>query len=57
VNRGCDQQRFDLKIDNVPPDDQFSLMLSVGLCYGELTTRASPQQVKYAGAAKILAMQ
>ena len=57
VNRGCDQQRFDLKIDKAPPDDQFSLMLSVGLCYGELTTRASPQQAKYAGAAKILAMQ
>ena len=56
VNRGCEAQRFDLKIDAVLPDDHFSLMLSVGLCYGELTTPASPKQVKYAGAAKILAM-
>ena len=56
VNEGCDAQHFDVKIDGVPPDDQSSLMLTVGLCYGEVTATASPTQARYAGAAKVLSM-
>jgi hypothetical protein len=56
VSRGCGEQSFEIEIDRPLPDENFSLVLSTGICYGELMLPASPQQVKYAGAAKILAV-
>ena len=43
-----------LKYDFVPPDDQFILMLAIGIRYGSPISESKVEQVKYAGAAKIL---
>ncbi|NII29899.1 hypothetical protein HB364_32775 [Pseudoflavitalea sp. X16] len=39
-----------------PPDDGYSMMLSVGICFGRMRNASTIEQVPYAGAARILAM-
>lgn len=43
-----------MKHDLVPPDDHFVLMLSIGIRFGFPVRGTDVQQVKYAGAAKVL---
>ena len=48
---------LELKIKGTPPTDQsFSLMLTVGIQFGVMQDTDTVQQVKHAGAAKVLAM-
>ena len=51
---GSEAINLALKVDFVPPDDHFILMLSVGIRYGDPASGNKVEQVKYAGAAKIL---
>jgi hypothetical protein len=57
VLRGSSAETVDLAIAGAPPPDQcFSLMLSVGICFGAMEGIDTIGQVKHAGSAKILAM-
>ncbi|MBT1704011.1 hypothetical protein [Chryseosolibacter indicus] len=39
------------------PDNKFSIMLSVGICYGKMTDTNTIEQVKHAGSAKIFSVR
>jgi len=56
VAKGCAEQTLELSLNKIPPDKNFSLMLSVGINYGEIKTMGEVNQARYAGSAKILAM-
>jgi hypothetical protein len=56
VSKGCGEQTLQLQIKKTPPDEHFSLMLSVGLMYGTVTEAGKWEQAPYAGSAKLLAM-
>jgi len=56
VLMGSEATTLALKIETIPPDDHFTLMLSVGIRFGSVTGPDTIQQVKYAGCAKILSM-
>jgi hypothetical protein len=56
VSKGCGEQTLQLQIKKTPPDENFSLMLSVGLLYGAVTEPGKWDQALYAGSAKLLAM-
>jgi hypothetical protein len=45
---------LDLKLPALPPDDSFTLMVSVGIRYGTMLSARIVNQVKYAGSAKVL---
>jgi len=51
---GSEAMKLVVNYDFVPPDDYFILMLSVGIRYGNPVNGNNVEQVKYAGAAKIL---
>lgn len=51
---GSEAIKLELKHDFIPPDDQFILMLSIGIRYGYPVSGNDIEQVKYAGAAKIV---
>ena len=57
VLNGAAAETIHLKFDSVPPDNNYSLLLSIGIAFGTITTGNQVQQVKYAGAAKVLAMK
>ncbi|MBL0741466.1 hypothetical protein [Chryseolinea lacunae] len=40
----------------VPPDEGYSLMLSLGICFGVVQANGVVEQVKHAGAAKVIAL-
>jgi hypothetical protein len=56
VLKGSPATALALDIKTTPPDQSFSLMLSVGICYGAMLGATEIEQVKHAGSAKILAM-
>jgi len=41
----------------LPPGNNWSMVLTIGIAFGAIGPDGKPQQVKYAGAAKILAMK
>jgi hypothetical protein len=43
-----------LKLKTIPPDNAFTLMLSVGIRYGSVKAADTIEQVKYAGSAKVV---
>jgi hypothetical protein len=53
--KGCPEQSIELKMDKTTPDENFSLMLSVGIRYG-MAGANGIEQVPHAGSAKVLAM-
>jgi len=54
VLQGSPALTLDLQQTHTPPDQSFSLVLSIGIRFGTMRDAATVQQVKYAGAAKIL---
>lgn len=52
--KGCEPTTISLQRATELPNNDFTLMLSIGICYGHLTGSGSIEQVKYAGAAKVL---
>lgn len=52
--QGSAAQTLTLKLDSSPPDNHFTLMLSIGIRYGSHTGVDTIEQMKYAGAAKIV---
>jgi hypothetical protein len=57
VLRGSSAATLDLAIaDSPPPDQSFSLILSVGICFGAMEGVDTITQIRRAGGAKILAM-
>jgi hypothetical protein len=56
VSKGAPATSLQLNWPAVPPDQFFSLVLSVGIRYGAMGEGNKIEQVKYAGAAKVLAV-
>jgi hypothetical protein len=56
VLQGSPATSLEIKLPNVPPDQSFSLVLSIGLCFGAMQNASTITQVRRAGAAKILGM-
>ncbi len=57
VLKGAPATELKLKLGMMPPNDAFTLMLSVGIRFGTLQDAATIVQVPNAGAAKILALR
>jgi hypothetical protein len=55
VNETSTPVKMDLKFDETPTDNAFSLMLAIGLEFGRYS-QGTVEALKYVGAAKILAM-
>lgn len=51
---GSEATKLALKFNFVPPDDHFILMLSIGIRFGYPVSGNVVEQVKYAGAAKVV---
>jgi len=56
LTKGCGEQDMELKLKSMPPDENFSLMLSIGINYGVIESPGEIAQAKYAGSAKVLTM-
>lgn len=56
VKAGCEAITMELQMPVAPPDDQFSLVLAIGIEMGTALNTALIQGVKYAGSGKILAV-
>jgi len=56
VLQGSPAQTLEMKLPLTPPDQSFSLMLSIGLRFGTMRSASDISQVTHAGAAKILGM-
>ncbi len=55
--KGAESTTLEMQLGTIPPDGHFSLMLTIGIRYGTmLDTAGTVEQVKYTGAARILAM-
>jgi len=54
--QGSPAMPLELKLSAVPPDQSFSLLLSIGIRFGAMINANTVQQVKHEGAAKILGM-
>jgi hypothetical protein len=54
VLKGAAATALDISMNMQLPDQSFSLVLSIGICYGTMQDTISVQQVKYAGSAKVL---
>lgn len=54
VVKSFDATTLELKLETLPPDKAFMLMLSVGIRYGSTTAANTIEQVRYAGSAKVL---
>ena len=57
VKQGCPAVPLELKHVMIPPDDHFTLVLSVGIMYGVQEDAQTIEQARYAGAAKVLAVE
>jgi hypothetical protein len=56
VRGRSDGATLNVTLKDLPPDDHFSLMLSIGIRYGAVMNHGVIEQVKYAGGAKVLAL-
>lgn len=56
VLKGSPATVLEIKLPATPPDQSFSLVLSIGIGFGEMRGGNTAEQVKHAGAAKILGM-
>ncbi len=56
VKKGLAATTLQLSFTEPPPDQNFSLVLTIGVRYGIMLDAGVAEQVKYAGCAKILAM-
>jgi hypothetical protein len=54
VMKGAPAFTLELKHGFRPPDQSFSLALSIGICFGTMRDTNSVKQIKYAGAAKVI---
>lgn len=57
VKKGCPETPLELRIPLYPPDDHFTLVLSIGIMYGIQEDDQTIMQARYAGAAKVLAVE
>lgn len=55
VSKGSEAETVELSLVDVPPDRSFTVMLSIGIRYGTIGAANTIEQVKYAGAAKVMA--
>lgn len=53
---GSPATALELKYPIVPPDEHFSIMISIGFRFGMMRSATLIDQVRYAGAARVLAM-
>jgi hypothetical protein len=56
VQAGLSATTLQLKIETIPPDQGFSLMLAIGIRYGAMITHTEIIQTRHAGAARVLKM-
>lgn len=54
---GSPETTLALHENSLPPDDGYSLMLSLGICFGVVEANGSVKQVKQMGAAKVIALR
>ena len=54
VLSGSPAETLELKLTTLPPDENFMLMLSIGIAFGTIGAGNNIVQVEHAGAAKIL---
>lgn len=54
---GSPDTTLEVALNNVPADESYSLMLSIGICFGSLYPGGLIEQVKRVGAAKVLALK
>lgn len=52
---GSEAMTLDLQLPYTPPDDQFALVLTLGVLMGTAGRWGQPEAVKYAGCAKVMA--
>ncbi|MBT1708954.1 hypothetical protein KK062_12005, partial [Fulvivirgaceae bacterium PWU5] len=52
--KGSPATTLELSLDQLPPDGGYSLMLGIGVCFGDSMDGGEVKQIKRAGAAKIL---
>ncbi len=57
VKQGCPTTPLELRHAFVPPDDHFTLVLTIGIMYGIQQDAQTIEQARYAGAAKVLAVE
>ena len=55
VSKGSEAETVELSFVDVPPDQSFTVMLSIGIRYGTIGASNTIEQVKYAGSAKVIA--
>ena len=55
--KGSPALSMELRSEHIPPGNDYSLMLSIGIRFGTMDTADSVQQIKHAGAAKVLRME
>ena len=53
---GMQSSTLDLAMDELPPDDSWTLMLSIGIEYGAFRRNGKIEEVRRVGAAKIMAL-
>lgn len=56
VSKGAPAMDKELTLRVFPPDTDFTLVLSIGICYGIMEAADYVRQAPYAGSAKILAV-
>ncbi|MBT1712166.1 hypothetical protein KK062_28250, partial [Fulvivirgaceae bacterium PWU5] len=54
--KGSPATTLELSLDQLPPEGGYSLMLGIGICFGDSQDAGEVKQIKRAGAAKILAV-
>ncbi|MCD9014861.1 hypothetical protein [Parachryseolinea silvisoli] len=54
--KGSPATTLELSLDQLPPEAGYSLMLGIGICFGDSLDDGEVKQIKRAGAAKILAI-
>lgn len=54
VLKGAPAAALDIQLQKLPPDQSFTLVLSIGICYGVMENAGTVKQVKHVGSAKIL---
>jgi hypothetical protein len=55
VQKGSSATSLQLTYDTIPPDQNFTLMLSIGIRFGKMAGTNTVEQVEHAGCARVLA--